>query len=185
MPTEVLSAGFSTLYAFLKPVPCQHWTKNPDIQCWSPSGDHFPESWVCTRGGRLYETTAGRGHRAQTWPTGIYSSCDGDTDSGWLEISKSYSISWLYFLCFWSPWSLISLAMIWIIEYVWRSDWQESKEWLNLSVGFQCNLVCHQCRMHKKDMMDVPLQQNFRHDTTTFLEECTKSGPKSSLNLEK
>ena len=45
---------------------------------------------------------------------------------------------------------------------------------------------CHQCRMHKKDMMGAPcgLQQNFRHDTATFLEECTRSGPKSSLNLE-
>ena len=51
-----------------------------------------------------------------------------------------------------------------------------------MAVGYNCNAICHQCRMLKKDMMDAPsaTHERFRHTTDTFLRECLKAGPASS-----
>lgn len=57
------------------------------------------------------------------------------------------------------------------------------QEWLNLSVGYNCNAVCHDCRMMKEACMVAPstLSQSYRHTRETFLVECLKPGPRSPI----
>ena len=50
-------------------------------------------------------------------------------------------------------------------------------------MGYNCNAVCHDCRMMKETCMVAPstLSQSYRHTRETFLVECLKPGPRSPI----
>jgi len=56
------------------------------------------------------------------------------------------------------------------------------EEWLNLSVGYNCNKVCHHCRVMTESSLQPPSQLVGRplHTLQSFLAECIKHGPRSS-----